>query len=448
MSAALKDLAGANLPRYTSYPTAPHFTEAVDGELYRAWLSGLRADDGLSLYLHVPFCQSLCWYCGCNMRVENRYERIGGYLKALEREIALVDAALPPRRLSHLHWGGGTPSYLAAADFARLMSQLRTAFPLQEDAEIAVELDPRRLEPAFVQAMAAAGINRVSLGVQDFTPAVQKAINREQSFACVSGAVERLRAAGIEHINFDLMYGLPHQGLGEAERSARLALQLRPGRIAVFGYAHVPWMKRHQRLIDERALPDETLRMAQAERIKEVLVEAGYTAIGLDHFALPEDSLAVAFRNGRLRRNFQGYTSDQSEVLLGLGPSAIGKLPQGFVQNEPDLKAYCAALLEGRLASLRGCRIDDDDRLRAEVIEGLMCGRRVDLGEAAQRHGFSVDALDEPLERLGDLVALGLVERDGRVLRVPASAMTFSRHVAARFDAYLKRGAARHSRAV
>lgn len=446
MNVILQELARKALPRYTSYPTAPHFTEAVSAARYRSWLSEVPPGEAVSLYLHVPFCRSLCWYCGCNMRVENRYARIAPYLEALGREIALLDRALPPRRLSHLHWGGGTPSFLAPEDFARFMASLRRAFPVTEDAEIAVELDPRHLEPAFVEAMAESGVNRASLGVQDFSPTVQAAINRRQSFAQVAEAVERLRAAGIARVNFDLMYGLPHQRLPEVERSVELSLRLRPDRVAVFGYAHVPWMKRHQRLIEEARLPDETERLEQAERVRALLREAGYLAIGLDHFALPEDSLAEAFKAGRLRRNFQGYTADQADVLLGLGPSAIGRLPQGFVQNDPDLKGYCTGLAAGDFASLRGRALTREDQLRAEVIEGLMCGRPVDLAAVSARHGFPADFLRAA--ELSDLEALCIVERRGGALRVPEAAMTFARHVAARFDAYLGQGAARHSRAV
>jgi oxygen-independent coproporphyrinogen III oxidase len=283
------------VPRYTSYPTAPHFHAGIGRDHYRNWLAELPADARLSLYLHVPFCHELCWYCGCHTTVARRYQPVAEYRDLLLRELDLVGAGLGGRRpVGHIHFGGGTPTMLAPDDLRLLGGRLRERFEVLDDAEFAVEIDPRRLTRDTVDALAAIGVNRASLGVQDVNPEVQRAINRWQPFTVVERAVDWLRTAGIGGINFDLMYGLPQQTTAQVRASVDVALALRPSRVALFGYAHVPWMKRHQRLIDEATLPDATERAAQFEAAAARLEQAGYVAIGLDHFALPDDSLAVA----------------------------------------------------------------------------------------------------------------------------------------------------------
>ncbi len=444
---------GVRVPRYTSYPTAPHFTDAVTAGRYRDWLGELAPGTDVSLYLHIPFCDSMCWYCGCHTKVVARYQPVAEYLDHLRREIDLVADAVGGRlRVRHLHWGGGTPNMVAPADFAGLMAALRARFEIGADAEIAVEIDPRTLSLEHVQVMAETGVNRASLGIQDFDPEIQKAVNRIQSYAMTATAVEWLRAAGINAINFDLMYGLPGQTVEGCRDSAGLALGLRPNRLAVFGYAHVPWMKSHQRLINEDALPDGQERWRQFAAIAGRLEEAGLQMIGLDHFASPEDDLAVAQRQGRLRRNFQGYTADQSQVLIGLGASAIGAVPQGYVQNAPDFHRYAEAIAAGQLAVARGLVLTDEDRLRRAVIERLMCDLTVDLEGILATHGREAGHFDGVLAGLDALIADGLVERRGRVLDIPESARPLVRIVAAAFDPYLapsqESGTARHSRAV
>jgi oxygen-independent coproporphyrinogen-3 oxidase len=430
------------VPRYTSYPTAPHFHPGVGPDDHCKWLAQLPPDTQLSLYLHVPFCHALCWYCGCHTTVARRYQPVAEYLDLLLAELDLVGAVLGGRRpVSHVHFGGGTPTMIAPDDLRILGERLRGRFEILSDAEVAVEVDPRRLTPETVDALAAIGVNRASLGVQDVSSEVQRAINRWQPFTVLERAVDRLRNAGISGINFDLMYGLPHQTVGRMRRSVEAALRLRPARVALFGYAHVPWMKRHQRMIDESALPGALARAAQFEAASARLEDAGYLAIGLDHFALPSDSLALALRQGRLRRNFQGYTADTAPVLLACGASAIGSLPQGYVQNAVPVPAYRDAIRAGRLATARGIALADDDRARRSVIERLMCELAVDLNGSTARFGAELEAL-EPF------VADGLVHvRDG-VIRIRPEGRALVRTVCAVFDAYLDRGAARHSRAV
>jgi oxygen-independent coproporphyrinogen-3 oxidase len=430
------------VPRYTSYPTAPHFHAGIGADDYQRWLAELPPDARLSLYLHVPFCLELCWYCGCHTTVARRYQPIAEYRDLLLRELDLVGAMLGGRRpVGHIHLGGGTPTMLAPHDLRTVGERVHRRFEVLADAEVAVEIDPRRLERATIEALAAIGINRVSLGVQDVNPEVQRAINRWQPFAVVERAVDGLRAAGIEGVNLDLMYGLPHQTTAFVLRTVETALRLAPERLALFGYAHVPWMKRHQRLIDEAALPEGPERSAQLELAAARLADAGYVAIGLDHFALPHDALATALREGRLHRNFQGYTTDAAPALLGLGVSAIGSMPQGYVQNAAAIPGYREALRAGRLPTVRGIEISDEDRLRRSIIERLMCDFAVDLDGAA---GWFASEL----EALAPLAADGLVEIGDQVIRVPPATRPLVRAVCAVFDRYLERGMARHSRAL
>ncbi len=430
------------VPRYTSYPTAPHFHAGIGADDYQGWLAELPRDARLSLYLHVPFCRELCWYCGCHTTVARRYQPIAEYRDLLLRELDLVGATLGgPRPVGHIHFGGGTPTMLAPHDLRTLGERVHRRFEVLADAEVAVEIDPRRLERATIEALAAIGVNRASLGVQDVNPEVQRAINRWQPFAVVERAVDGLRAAGIRGVNLDLMYGLPHQTEACVLRTVEAALRLAPERVALFGYAHVPWMKRHQRLIDEAALPAARERAAQLELAAARLSDAGYVAIGLDHFALPDDDLAIALREGRLHRNFQGYTTDAAPALIGLGVSAIGSLPQGYVQNAAAVPDYREALRAGRLPTVRGIEVSEEDRLRRSIIERLMCDLAVDLSGATGRFASE-------LEALAPLAADGLVEIRDQVIRVPPAARALVRAVCAVFDGYLARGVARHSRAV
>ena len=419
--------AGRNLPRYTSYPTAPNFSAAVGEDDYRRWLAEL-PPQLLSFYVHVPFCRSMCWYCGCHTTVTARESPVERYLEALADEVALVAAALPGRMaVGHLHFGGGSPTIMRPEAFLALTARIRERFDMAAEAEVAIEIDPRTLAPEMAEALARAGVNRASLGVQSFDPGVQAAINRHQPFECVADAVARLRAHGIAAINFDLIYGLPRQSLASCMETIEQALRLAPDRLAVFGYAHVPGLKLHQRRIDAGALPQSAARWEQARAIAEALTSAGYVEIGLDPYARPADSLAQAAAAGELHRNFQGYTADACPTLIGLGSSSIGRLPQGYVQNAVGIRDYEQRVGTGRLPVARGYAVDADDRLRAAVIEALMCDRKVDL-EALGAEAL----LDEGA--LAPLIADGLVIRRGFRLEVPAEARPLVRAVAAAFE--------------
>jgi len=429
-------------PRYTSYPTAPHFSSAVGPVTYTGCLAELPADASLSLYLHVPFCAQLCHYCGCHTKVMRRREPVEAYAKLLAREIDLLGSQVGGGRVRSIHWGGGTPSILGPERLTELTDRIGTTFNCTDIAEHAIELDPRHVDRPLVEALTRMGVTRASLGVQEFSSRVQEAIGRVQPFGLVAECVTLLREAGIANLNFDLMYGLPHQSIEDLERTVFLADTLAPNRIALFGYAHVPWFKTHQRLIDETALAGAAERLALAEGARQSLLSLGYVQIGLDHFARPDDDLARAAAEGRLRRNFQGYTTDNADALLGIGASAIGRLPQGFVQNSPDLGGYRRAIESGRFATAKGIALSEDDRVRGSIIERLMCDFAADASE------LDDVAFDAALDALAPLAAEAIVEINGRNIVVAHSGRPFVRLVAAAFDAYLAHGKARHSVAV
>lgn len=440
---------GLRVPRYTSYPTAPHFSPAVSSETYEGWLAAIDGTQAGSLYLHVPFCQQMCWYCGCHTKIVARYDPIAEYIAHLRREVALVADRIPGRlAVRHIHFGGGTPTMMAPDDLELLIALLRERFDVVPEAEIAVEIDPRTLSHDMALALGRAGVNRASLGVQDFDPAVQQAINRLQPREMTQRALDWLAEAGIDSVNLDLMYGLPFQSVESVARSAEIALEMAPARLSVFGYAHVPWMKTHQKKIDEAALADTLGRWEQFAAIADVLTGAGYRPIGLDHFARPDDELARLQESGQMGRNFQGYTTDDAEILLGFGASSIGALPQGYVQNAVPFDQYARAIDEGRLATAKGIALSADDRLRRDLIVRLMCDLSVDVGAVAAAHGLAESAFDTDLAAMDDLVADGVAVVEGRRVHVPEPARPLMRIVAARFDTYLSNGAGKHSRAV
>lgn len=426
------------LPRYTSYPTAPHFDDAVDAAAYREWLAAVPPKTPVSLYLHVPFCNELCWFCGCNTRVVRNADIIARYADRLMDEIDLVADALPDNLpVGQVHFGGGSPNALEPETLAHVMAKIDERFWLGPDAEVAVELDPRSTEEPFIHACATAGITRASIGVQDLDATVQQAINRIQPFDTIARLMAQLRAAGVRDINMDLMYGLPHQTTDGVRATVAQVLQLRPARIALFGYAHVPWMKAHQKLIPEDALPDATERVRQFETATKALLDAGYTPIGMDHFARPDTPLGRAGAAGRLSRNFQGYTTDRADVLLGFGASAIGMLPQGYVQNTPDVRAWEHAVEAGDLPVCRGKAVSDDDRLRRAVIERIMCDMAADLDAIAAAGGDPDHDWTPEMTALKQLEEDGLVDLDGTALRVRPESRQLVRVVASVFDRYL-----------
>ncbi len=436
-------------PRYTSYPTAVQFTPAVTAETYRGWLADLPREDPVSLYLHVPFCARLCWYCGCNTRAVNSPQPIGDYVQLMLAELEMLQAALPGRlKANAIHLGGGTPNMLSADQLTEIFGALKHSFHFAAGLEIAAELDPSILTRDWVRAAASHGLSRASLGVQNLDHQVQAAVNRKDTFEEIEAGVGWLREAGVGSVNLDLMYGLPHQTVENTLRTLEAILPLQPERLALFGYAHVPWMKAHQKLIHEAALPGPTERLDQSEAAAERLLCEGYVRIGLDHFALPTDELALAAFEGRLHRNFQGYTTDAAGTLLGLGASAIGSLPQGYVQNAAQEMAWRTLVGKQELPIVRGVALSADDRFRGEIIERLMCDFEVDFAAVCAAHGRSLADLYGALSQLETFERDGLIRHEGARLLVTERGRILVRSVCALFDAYLEPEARRHAGAI
>ncbi len=441
--------ATTEVPRYTSYPTAAQFGDLSE-QTYRDWLGALDKDEPLSLYVHVPFCHEMCWYCGCHTTIVSGYDRVGAYFKTLMREVELLGKAIGfTPRVSHLHFGGGTPTILSPEHFGKFVERVGEHFDFLPDADLAVEMDPRTLTQEMVGALAAAGINRASLGVQDFSPHVQANIHRIQPFYIVDRSVKWLRAAGIKAINFDLMYGLPYQKLSDVERTVTRALSLEPDRIAMFGYAHVPWFKKHMRVIKEESLPDTLERYAEAQRAADLMRDHGYEEIGFDHYAKPDDAMSIAARDGSLKRNFQGYTVDEADTMLGLGASSIGQMREGYVQNAPNLKEWREIVESGALTVRRGLQINGDDRFRRSAIEKTMTDLALDMEGHCKEYGRPVEALDDALDKLNGLAKDGLITLDGRKFTViEPQGRRFLRSIAASFDQYWQPSKSKHSKAV
>ncbi|MCW8969971.1 MAG: oxygen-independent coproporphyrinogen III oxidase, partial [Rhodospirillales bacterium] len=401
------------------------------------------------LYFHIPFCDEMCWFCGCYTKIVKRYEPVKEYLDALLAEVDVVADALPARFTArHLHWGGGSPTMLKGPDWMAIMDKLRDRFDVADDAEIAVELDPRTATEDYVIALAKAGVNRASIGVQDYDATVQEAINRIQPYEMTAQVIEWLRAHGITRINMDLMYGLPFQTLPKVLDMVDKTVGLRPDRIALFGYAHVPWMKSHQKMIREEDLPGTEERWDQFEGASRRLEERGYVKIGLDHFALPEDEMAKALADQSLHRNFQGYTVDRAPAMLGFGASAIGSLPQGYIQNTLPLKGYREAVHSGQLPVARGIELSKSDKLHRAVIERIMCDLEVDIDATCAEFDADPSLLDDEIAALEPYIADGICTADGRRVTVTEDGRPFVRLIASVFDAYLGQGEGRHSKAI
>jgi len=436
-------LAEIRAPRYTSYPTADRFAEAFGSEDYAAHLAAraLGSVAPLSLYVHVPFCASLCHYCGCNRTITRSLEKAERWLERLLAEAALVDGTLGgDRRVSQLHLGGGTPTFLDTARLGRLMAGLRNRFELLDGAELSIEIDPRTVEVEKLELLVAEGFTRMSFGVQDFDADVQRAIGREQPPRLVRGVLETAREAGVRSVNFDLIYGLPRQSVARFACTLEQVIGMRPERIALYHYAHLPERFRNQRLIDAGEIPNSVEKLAIFDVAAERLAAAGYVYIGMDHFALPDDELAVAHRAGRLHRNFQGYSTQPDRDLVALGPSAISRVGPSYAQNHRGLGTWGEAIDAGRLATFRGLELDGDDLLRRALIQALMCQGRVD------KYAFEIAWLiDFDRTFAAELAALVPYARAGHV-RVEDDAIvvtergrrTVLRSIAAEFDRHLR----------
>lgn len=434
------DLLATPVPRYTSFPTAAEFDNAVGPPHMAQALATVGADEAISLYLHIPYCAELCWYCGCNTGAANRTQRVQAYLVRLIEEIELVGKALGGRgRVRRIAWGGGSPNALDPQDFDTLMLRLSQAFRL-DDPVMSVEIDPRGFDWRWAAALGRNGVTRVSLGVQTFDADIQAAIGRVQPVEMIACTVAQLRAAGVNSINFDLMYGLPFQTVVKLAATIDTALELQPDRLAVFGYAHVPHLIARQRQIDDSALPDSLSRFAQAEFAYERLTRDGYQPIGFDHFALPGDALAAAMVAGKLRRNFQGFTEDPADILIGLGASAISQFPGWLLQNEKNAGRYHLRIANGQFATERGWVRSRRDQAIGTAIEQLLCQGSADLSTLPDR-----SVVDR---RLACYVDAGLAEwRDHRLV-IRTKGLPYARTIAAALDPYRHDSATRFSSAI
>ncbi|MBB3860773.1 oxygen-independent coproporphyrinogen-3 oxidase [Novosphingobium hassiacum] len=413
------------VPRYTSYPTAAEFVEESFEDRQRDALQALRGP--VSLYLHIPYCEQICWYCGCNTGAANKVQRLASYLEALHHEIEVVARNLDPSvRITRIAFGGGSPNAIKPTDFVRLVDRLTVNFRLAAPV-VSIELDPRGLEPDWLLAIRGIGVIKASLGVQTLDPRVQSAIGRVQPRDQIERAVEGLRKAGVGSINFDLMYGLPFQDEAVLAETLDGAIAMGADRIALFGYAHVPHMIPRQQRIDASELPDQRARFAMAAQGYARLVGAGYDAVGFDHFALPGDDLALANCNGTLRRNFQGFTEDQSPALIGLGASSISAFPALFVQNEKNAGRYRMLLGADKLTGRKGVARTADDLRRGAIIDGLLCRNRATV---------DADLLAANGDRLEPFLCRGLAKLDGQTLVLLAGSEPYARSIAAVFDAY------------
>lgn len=441
------------LPRYTSYPTAPHFEDTFGPEAFSELLVSSRSTGhALSLYVHIPFCSVRCFFCGCHTKIGRVPERAAPYLELLDREMALAAERLGARErvVEQIHWGGGTPTFLSAEELTQLMDSIRRRFQVADDCEIGVEVDPRECSAEQLDALAEAGVNRLSLGIQDLTPEVQKAINRfqtaEETWAVLDGA----RRRGMDSINVDLIYGLPRQTVEGFSATLDAVIERSPDRLAVFNFAYLPQIFRHHKAIDADALPDPETKLTLLETTIERLTGAGYVFIGMDHFAKRDDPLTRALFDGTLMRNFQGYSTHADADLVGLGASSISQVANGYAQNLASIPDYGAAIEADRLATFRGLTLNSDDELRRNVVMDLMCRLGIDKALIEESHDIDFDAtFARELEDLEPLAEDGLIEIHSDRLEVTPAGRLLIRNIAAVFDAYLRdESGVRYSRAV
>ena len=437
----------ARVPRYTSYPTAPQFGGGVAEAEFVHWIETVPAGSEISLYLHVPFCRRLCWFCACRTQGTVSDDPVRAYAKVLKAEIALLRAHLAPGvRLSRLHWGGGTPTMLAPDLIADLAATIFDVVPMGPGAEFSVEIDPMEVDVARLDALAAAGLNRASIGVQDFDPEIQATIGREQPYETTVAVAEMIRARGVASLNADILYGLPHQTDARIADSVQKLLALSPDRVALYGYAHVPWMSRRQQMIPSDAIPTPQERLGLFETARKLFVADGYDEIGIDHFARPTDGMAKAAKAGTLRRNFQGYTDDTSPVLIGLGASSISRFPQGYAQNASATAAHTKAIRDGHFSTHRGHVFSGEDKLRGRLIEAVMCDFHINRAEILRDYDVTADRLQGLLSDAANAFP-GMVTLDESGLSIPPEGRPLTRMVARMFDAY-DQSKAKHSAAV
>lgn len=439
----------ASVPRYTSYPTAPQFQKGTGRTLMSSLIEGLNDQEPVSIYIHIPFCDRLCWFCGCHTKHTLKYAPVRTYVDHLLQEIALFGKQTSDKpRLKSVHLGGGSPSLLQSSDMARLRAALTSHFTWERAAEISVEIDPSDITQDMYDGLAQLGITRASIGVQDFHPDVQKAINRPQTFEQTASVVENLRAMGVTSINVDALYGLPLQTADRLRQTLQQCMKLAPDRLALFGYAHIPWFKKHQKMIRDADLPNTIERFDHANMASVILQDAGYQAIGIDHFAKPSDTLSIAANAGKLHRNFQGYTTDACPTMIGFGASSIGRFEGGYLQNIVATGQYQDCIKAGELPADKGLLLSADDKIRAHIIERLMCDFRVCFTLVEDKFGALTKPLRGFAKHMVDEDTYGLCQFNEDTLTILTEAKPFTRIIASRFDAYYETQQFQYSKAV
>ncbi|GAA6181446.1 MULTISPECIES: oxygen-independent coproporphyrinogen III oxidase [unclassified Shimia] len=437
----------AKVPRYTSYPTAPHFNNDVTPQTYQAWIEAIPVGAQVSLYVHVPFCRRLCWFCACRTQGTSTLSPVAAYVETLKAELKILKASLPEGvSLSRLHWGGGTPTLLSPAMMEDLAGAIFDVAPMASTSEFSVEIDPNEIDEARLAVLAKAGMNRASIGVQDFDNEIQQTIGRIQGYDITRDAVDMIRAHGVQSVNADILFGLPHQTQARITESVQKLLSLSPDRVALYGYAHVPWMAKRQQMIPSDALPTPQERLRLFETARKLFLWDDYDEIGIDHFATKTDGLSVAQRNGTLRRNFQGYTDDTADVLLAVGASSIARFPQGYAQNAPATSAHTAAIRNGSFSTSRGHKFRNEDLIRGRIIEALMCDFRVNALEITERFDIPRARFDEMISEVTAQFPDVLIH-EGDILLIPQNARPLTRMIARAFDAY-DMSKAQHSAAI
>ena len=434
-----------SVPRYTSYPTALSFTEKINNDIYESWLKKINRDNNISLYIHIPFCNSLCYFCGCHTNIANTYSTIEYYVKSLLREINILSQKLENKfNVSHIHFGGGTPSMLMGAELWMIMQSIKEKFNILENCQIAMEIDPRFYRKNLTIILNAFNFNRISLGVQDFSQNVQTLINRTQSFETTKEIVTHFRKNNIHNINIDLMYGLPKQTVLTFSNTLKKIIELEPDRVSVFGYGHVPWIKKHQQLIKDKPLNNES-RLIFSQLAYDYLKNNGYEVIGIDHYAKKTSLIIHNLKEKKLQRNFQGYTEDNANVLIGIGASSISNLPNGYVQNTTKIVNYINALKNNKLPISRGYKMKADDKIYREIINELMCYLNVDLNRIAKKFGKNVNLFSSNIEKLKPFIDSEYVVLKNFKLFIKSEARPLVRIICSIFDQYFEPKTNRHS---
>ena len=427
-----------SVPRYTSYPTAPNFCDKISNNTYSSWLKKIDKDKEISLYIHIPFCNSLCYFCGCHTSVANTYAPIESYVNSLLREITLLGQELRNKfNVSHIHFGGGTPSILRGAELWMIMLSIKKNFNILENCEIAMEIDPRFYRKNLTTILNKYGFNRISMGVQDFSKDVQTLTNRIQSFKTTKKIVNHFREHKISNINIDLMYGLPKQTVRTFSDTLKKIVTLKPDRISVFGYGHVPWKKKHQKLIRDEPLNNES-RLKFYQLASHYFLSNGYEAFGIDHYAKKSSSIVQKAKERKLQRNFQGYSEDSAEILIGIGASSISYLPNGYVQNIAQTDGYISSLKENKLPISRGHEFRVKDRIYGTIIKELMCYLSVDLNQVAEKFEKNIDLFLPNVEKLQSFIDAGCVNFQNHTLSIKPEARPLVRNICSAFDQYFK----------